>query len=140
MAKFDSYHSAKCVRCIDAVDVAAVADVVGEVVDTQFFESVVLYFSTGDINDLVATVLVEQCATSGGVYVAVPDTQLIGVETDLTLAADDDNKIAQLGVLNNLRFVRVTLQPSAASGVNIVSAVAVLGSPHEAPVIIPSFN
>ena len=139
MAKFDMYDNVVAKRVASPFDQADTTNLVGEVVDTTGFEGVVFLLLTGAINDLVSTVLIEQSATSGGVYVAVPDAQLHGVESSLTIAADDDDKVAQIGVRNTLPFVRLTFVVTTGSGVNLIAAVALLGLPHRAPTTPAAF-
>ncbi len=140
MAKFDMYNTVKAVRVASPFDQADTTNLVGEVVDTTGFEGVVLLFLTGGLNDLVSTILIEQSATSGGVYAAIPDAQLHGLETALTIAADDDNKVAQIGVRNTLPFVRATFVVTTGSGVNLIAAIAILGMPHRAKTTPAAFN
>ncbi len=78
MAKFDIYNSVVAKRVASPFDQADTTNLVGEVVDTTGFEGVLFLFLTGALNDLVSTIIIEQSATSGGVYVAVPDSQLHG--------------------------------------------------------------
>ncbi len=139
MAKFDMYNTVKAVRVASPFDQADTTNLVGEVVDTTGFEGVVFLFLTGGLNDLVSTILIEQSLTSGGVYAAVPDSQLHGLEAALTIAADDDDKVAQIGVRNNLPFVRATFVVTTGSGVNLIAAIALLGMPHRAPTTPAAF-
>jgi hypothetical protein len=92
------------------------------------------------LNDLVSTILIEQSATSGGTYTAVPDSQLHGLESALTIAADDDNKVAQIGVRNTLPWVRATFVVTTGSGVNLIAAIALLGMPSRAATTPAAFN
>ncbi len=139
MAKFDIYNSVVAKRVASPFDQADTTNLVGEVVDTTGFEGVLFLFLTGGLNDLVSTILIEQSATSGGVYAAVPDSQLHGLEAALTIAADDDDKVAQIGVRNTLPFVRATFVVTTGSGVNLIAAIAVLGIPHRAPTTPAAF-
>jgi hypothetical protein len=140
MAKFDMYHNVKAVRVASPFDQADTTNLVGEVVDTTGFEGVVFLFLTGALNDLVSTILIEQSATSGGTYTAVPDSQLHGLESALTIAADDDNKVAQIGVRNTLPWVRATFVVTTGSGVNLIAAIALLGMPSRAATTPAAFN
>lgn len=139
MAKFDMYNSVVAKRVASPFDQADTTNLVGEVVDTTGFEGVVFLFLTGVLNDLVSTILIEQSATSGGSYAAVPDSQLHGLEAALTIAGDDDNKVAQIGVRNTLPFVRASFIVTTGSGVNLIAAVALLGKPHRAPTTPAAF-
>ena len=130
MPSQDFSHKSKVVRCLSPVDVTAVADQVGEPIDTRFYEGLVIYFATGLLTDFVSSVLFEEADTSGGAYTTITDSRLIGIAADVTHAADDDDKVAQIGVRNVKRFVRITYQPTTAATANLVSAVAVLFAPQ----------
>ncbi len=140
MAKFDMYNTIVAKRVASPFNQANTSNLVGEVVDTTGFEGVVFLFLTGAINDLVSTILIEQSLTSGGVYAAIPNSQLHGLESALTMADDDDNKVAQIGVRNTLPFVRATFVVTTASGTNLVAAIAILGMPHRAKTTPAAFN
>ena len=132
MSKFDMQSVVKAIRFIDPFDQANTTDLVSEEIDTDGFESLVLLFALGALNDLVSTVLVEHSTVSGSGFTAVPDSQLNGLETSLTIAGDDDNKVAQIGYHGDRQFVRATLVVTTGSGVNLVAGIALLGTPHRA--------
>lgn len=139
MAKFDMMNSVKAVRMASPFDQADTTNLVGESVDTQGFEGLLLLFATGAINDLVSTILVED-SPDDSVFTAVPDSQLHGLETDLTIAADDDDKVAQLGYHGGQRYVRVTFVVTTGSGVNLIAGIYLLGLPQRAATTAAAFN
>lgn len=137
---FDLYHDVKVVRLIDPEDHASTADITSQEVDTKGFQSLVLAFALGSLNDLAATVEVQHSDTSGSGFAAVPDTELHGLEADLTIAATDDDKVAQIGYHGGKRYVRVVVTVSTGSGVNVLSAVGILGHPEKSPTTPTKFN
>jgi len=138
--KFDMNSVVKAVRLVSPFDQADTTNLVSEEVDTQGFESLVLLFATGAINDLVSTILIEHSLTTSTGFTAVPDSQLNGLEAALTHAADDDDKVAQIGYHGERRFVRITYVVTTGSGVNLIAAIALLGSPHRAATTPAAFN
>lgn len=103
------------------------------VIDRQGYESVEFIFSsgtTGTGGDTITPIVYESdTATSAG-FAAVADANLIGSETALTLSAANTGRIGYNG---GKRYVGIRLY-GVGTATAIVSAVAVLGDPHMAPV------
>ena len=143
MPSQDFSHTSKAVRCLSPTDVTSVADQVGTPIDTFNWLGLVVYFATGDLTDFISTILFEESETSGGVYTTIPDGQLIGIAADVTHAADDDNKVAQIGIKNTKRWVRLSYVVGTAATENLVAAIAVLFGPQKAVDTVaspPAFN
>lgn len=130
MATMDFSHRTKIVRAISPVDITAVANAVGEPLDTKNWLGLNILLSAGALTDFVATILIEESDSQGGVYTDV--ARLVGSLTDGTFAADSDDKVAQIGVLNVKRWVRLTVVVDTASAENLISAVYVLFAPQKA--------
>ncbi len=139
----DFSYGSKAVRCLSPVDITSAANAVGSTIDTFNWLGLVVYFATGALNDFVSTVLFEESETSGGVYTTIPDGQLIGIAADVTHAGDDDNQVAQIGIKNTKRWVRLTYVVTTASTENLVAAIAVLFGPQksvDSSADAPAFN
>lgn len=126
-------------RVISPVSVADNTAQVGQVIDGQGFGSVTYLIATGSIADADATftVLLEECDTSGGVYTAVADADLLGTEALAGFQFDDDNECRKLGYIGIKRYTRLTITPAANASAAVLAAVAVLGSPSVAPTANP---
>ena len=126
-------------RVISPVSVADTTAQVGQVIDGQGFGSVTYLIATGSIADVDATftVLLEECDTSGGVYTAVADADLLGTEALAGFQFDDDNECRKLGYIGIKRYTRLTITPAANASAAVLAAVAVLGSPSVAPTANP---
>ncbi len=126
-------------RVISPVSVADNTAQVGQVIDGQGFGSVTYLIATGSIADVDATftVLLEECDTSGGVYTAVADADLLGTEALAGFQFDDDNECRKLGYIGIKRYTRLTITPAANASAAVLAAVAVLGSPSVAPTANP---
>jgi hypothetical protein len=110
---------------------------VGTVIDSLGFESLVYAISIGTLSDADATyaVLLEESDTSGSGYTAVADSHMVGTEAEAGFTFADDGETRKLGYIGNKRHTRLTITPTGSnSGNSPISAVAILGHPHEAPV------
>ncbi len=132
MPKFDSYSNMKVVNAVAPVSQTNTTDRVGITVDTQGFEKAMFVLLNGLLNDLVATILIEDSPNDSD-WTAVVDANLLGLEADLAIAADDDTKVAQIGYNGPQRYVRMTYTVATGSGANLIGAACILSNPHRAP-------
>lgn len=134
----DMHNNIKVVHAITpaAVGTSGAANgTLSAVIDRQGYESVEFAFSsgtTGTGGDTITPIVYESdTATSAG-FAAVADADLLGTEDGqkLTLAAAVSSKIGYRG---NKRYVGIRLYGTG-TATAIVSAVAILGNPTQAPV------
>ena len=104
----------------------------GEWVDVQDFDSLTFIVSTGTVTDAgtasgFAFQVEEGDDTTTAGATAVADTDLIGVESDLTVTADtdDDKVIGTIGYRGTKRYVRMTATGTTATSA-VVSVVGIL--------------
>jgi hypothetical protein len=130
-------------RVLSPVSVADNTAAVGEIVDRLGYESLTYIIATGSLADADAAfaVLLEESDASdmtGAAAVADADmiSQTAGTapETAAGFTFADDNEVRKLGYVGNKRYTRLTITPSANASAALLSAVAVLGHPHSAPV------
>jgi hypothetical protein len=136
----DGAHNLHILRAIAPVSVADNAAQVGQIIDTKGFRSLTFAIAAGAIADADATFLVQvdhgdQANLADAAAVADPD--LIGLETQAGFQFDDDNETRKVGYIGNRRFVRLTVTPANNTGAALLSVVAILGSPHDAPTANP---
>ena len=105
----------------------------GEIIDTQFYEAVEFLLLSKTITDGAYAAQIWQSddsGMSGAVQVASPE--LLG-DADFALADDDTAK--RIGSIGKKRYQQLRIVSTATStGVDIMSAIAVLGRPHHMPV------
>ena len=118
---------------------AAVTDntpFVSAIIDTKGYESLTFLIAAGSLADadVTVTALVEasDAANMAGA-VTVPDKELIGTEAQASLTFADDNATRKIGYVGGPRYVRLTLTPANNTGNIFLSAIALLGHPHQAP-------
>lgn len=104
------------------------------IIDRQGYEAVEFVFQSGasaSVADTINPVVFEAAAT-GDSFTSVADADLIGTEADqkLTLTAAGASRIGYRG---NKRYLKLRLY-GLGTATAIVSAAAVLGRPHLAPV------
>jgi hypothetical protein len=102
------------------------------ILDRKGYESVEFVFSSGasaTVADTITPVILEAAAT-GDSFTSVADGDLIGSETALTLTAA---KSGRVGYRGSKRYLKIRLY-GVGTATAIVSAVAVAGHPHQAPV------
>lgn len=127
-------------RVISPVSVADTTAQVGQIIDRQGFDSVTYAIATGSIADADATftVLLEESDDSGmSGATAVADASLLGTEALAGFQFDDDNECRKLGYIGNSRYTRLTITPVANASAALISAVAILGHPANAPTANP---
>lgn len=136
----DLHNNIDVKRVISPVSVADTTAQVGQIIDRQGYESLEYVVATGSIADADATftVLLEESDDSGmSGSNAVADEDLIGTEVLAGFQFDDDNECRKLGYKGHKRYTRLTITPVANASAALLSAVAVLGSPHNAPTANP---
>jgi len=122
---------------------AAVVDntpFVSQIVDLLGYEAAEFVILTGALADADATftTLVEHGdAANLSDAAAVPDDQLIGLETQASFLFSDDDKVFKIGYRGPKRYGRVTLTPAANTGNAFVAGVWVLGHPRNRPTANP---
>ncbi len=123
-------------RAISPVSVADNTAQVSQIIDRQGFDGLAFLIATGSIADADATftVLVEDGDDSGlSDAAAVTDANLIGTEVLAAFQFDDDNEVRKIGYSGAKRYVRLTITPVNNASAAVLSAVAVLNGPHNAP-------
>lgn len=112
---------------------------VGAIIDRQGFESLTYAIATGALTDVDATytvLLEESDASDMSGANAVADADLIGTEAAAGFDQDDDGSTRKIGYVGSKRYTRLTVWPTGAdTGDSPVAAIAILGRPHEAPVV-----
>ncbi len=137
MGRVDLHNSIDVRRAISPVVSANDTPLVSQIIDRQGFDSLEFIIAIGVITDAASTytVLVEDGDNPVlSDNVAVPDTELLGTESLASFAQDADNSVLKIGYRGYKRYVRLTLTPANNSGDAPISVIAVLGSPHMAPV------
>lgn len=127
-------------RAISPVSVADTTAQVSQIIDLQGFDSLTFAIATGSIADADATfvVLVDHGdAANLSDAAAVADNELIGTEVLAAFTFADDDETRKIGYRGNKRYVRLTITPVANASAAVLSAVAVLGRPTNAPTANP---
>ncbi len=133
----DLHNNVAVRRAISPVSVADTTAQVSQIIDTTGFESLEFAINIGSVGDADATftVLVEDGAAANlSDAAAVADDDLLGTELLAGFQFDDDNEVRKIGYVGNKRYVRLTITPVNNALAALVSAVAVLGHPRNAPV------
>ena len=122
---------------------AAVVDntpFVSQIADLLGYEAAEFVILTGALADADATftTLVEHGdAANLSDAAAVPDDQLIGLETQASITFVDDDKVFKIGYRGPKRYARVTVTPAANTGNAFVAGMWVLGHPRNRPTANP---
>lgn len=111
---------------------------VSEIIDRAGFDALEFAIATGDLADADAifTVLVEDGDDPALTDAApVADGGLLGTEAAASFTFADDDSAFKIGYRGNKRYVRLTITPANNTGNAAISALAILGGPHLAPVV-----
>lgn len=113
---------------------------VSSIIPTAGYESLTFAIAAGSLADADATfaVTMEHGDASNLSDTTVPAaTDLIGTTALASFTFAADNKTFKIGYVGGKGFVRMTVTPSNNTGACYVSAVAILGHPHNAPTANP---
>lgn len=127
-------------RVISPVSVADTTAQVGQIIDRRGFDSLTYLIATGSIADADATftaLLEEGDDAALADAASVADADLIGTEALAGFQFDDDNECRKLGYKGHKRYTRLTITPVNNASAALISAVAVLGCPANAPTANP---
>jgi hypothetical protein len=136
----DLHNNIDVRRVISPVSVADTTAQVGQIIDRQGFESLEYVIATGSIASASATftVLLEESDDSGMASpAAVADADLLGTEVLAGFQFDDDNECRKLGYKGKKRYTRLTITPVGNASAALLTAVAILGNPSNAPTANP---
>ncbi len=134
----DMHNNIKVVHAISPQAIGTTGAANGKlsaVIDRQGFESVEFVFSSGasaSVADTINPIVYESDTATVAGFAAVDDADLLGLEAaqKLTLTAAGSSRIGYRG---NKRYVGIRLY-GLGTATAIVSAAAILGDPHNAPV------
>jgi hypothetical protein len=104
----------------------------GNAIDLQGYEACDFTIVAGNLTDGVFTPLIEESDASGSGYTAVADDDLIGLEADA--AVDADNEIKSIGYVGHKRYVKLSIVSSATDAGGPVGAIVTLGHARHNPV------
>lgn len=136
----DLHNNINVKRVISPVSVADNTAQVGQIIDRQGFGSLEYIIATGSLADADATfavLLEESDASNMDGAAAVADADLLGTEALASFIFSDDDKVFKLGYKGHKRYTRLTITPSGNASAAVLSAVAVLGHPANAPTANP---
>ncbi len=120
-----------------ALDPAAISTnttTVGNIIDSLDFESLEFIVAMGTITDGAYALLLEEGDDAAlADAAAVPADETLGALTGFVAADDDSTK--RVGSIGKKRYQRLSIvSTGVTTGVNMASAIAVLGNPKTAPV------
>lgn len=133
----DLYHNITVAAAIAPVSVSDNTAQVSNIVDRKGFNSVTFAIATGSLADADATftVLVEEGnAANLSDAAAVADADLLGTEAGASFTFAADNATRKIGYAGSKRYVRLTITPASNASAALMSAVAIMGHPQNAPV------
>lgn len=140
--KFDIHNNIYAVRAISPVAIGTTGTgKTSAAIDTAGYNGVEFLVNYGSVTatNAVFTVLLTECATTGGSFTSVADTDLIGTESAAGLAAASartsgttKNVTKRVGYIGNQRYVKIKVSSTVTAGA-IIGADALLHSPRNAP-------
>lgn len=132
----DQASRTKLTRVLSPVSVADNTAQVGQIIDTQNYDSLTFAILTGAIADADATFAVtvdHGDAANLSDAAAVPAAQLIGTTTGAAFQFDDDNEQRKIGYVGTKRYVRLTITPTGNASGALLAAVAIQQHPRSVP-------
>jgi hypothetical protein len=102
---------------------------VGLEIDRKGYSAIEFFLATGVVTDGDYSLILTECATSGGTFTAVDDADLLGLEPAYTADADDA-KIGRVGYIGNKRFLKATVLSANTTTGALITVIAVAGKPH----------
>jgi len=136
----DLHNNIHVKRVLSPVSVSDNTAQVGQIIDRQGYESLEYVIAAGSIADADATfavLLEEGDAANLSDAAAVADADLLGTEALAGFIFSDDDTVRKLGYRGNKRYSRLTITPSGNASAALLSAIAILGHPSNAPTTNP---
>lgn len=122
---------------------AAVTDntpFVSQILDMQGYEAAELIIQAGALADADATftLLLEHGDVANmSDAAAVPDAQLLGLETEGSFTFAEDDKCRKIGYIGNKRYIRATITPANNTGNIFLAATWLQAHPRNVPTSNP---
>ena len=118
------------INAFDIQEITTNTTTVGDIVDTEGFDSFLLAFLSGTITDGTYTILIED-GDDPALSDAAPvdDTFLTNTEADTSFTASEDNTSKTIGYVGNKQFVRPSIVSAGTSSGGFFGAIALLGNP-----------
>ena len=132
------HHDIQVKRAISPVSESGTTALVSQIIDTSGYDSLEFIIATGSIADADATftVLVEDGDNSAlSDNAAVADDFLVGTEAEASFTFASDNQVRKIGYKGSKRYARLTITPANNASAAVLSVVALLGHPNNAPVV-----
>lgn len=134
MAKKDIHSELRPIVAVNITTMSSNTTATGNNIDLLGFEGVEFFHFSGGITDGDYTLIIQEGDTTAS-YSNVADADLLGLEADASFTDnDDDNKVGKIGYRGSKRYVRALIVSSSVTTGGTVGCLAVLGSPHIAPV------
>ena len=138
---FDLANMIQAKRALSPVSVSDNTAQVAQAINSYGYQSVTYLIAIGSFADADATVtvLLEE-SSDNSTWSAVADADMISQtagtapETAAAWQFDDDNEVRKLGYIGNKQYTRLTMTPANNASALVLSAMAILGHPHVAPV------
>ncbi len=133
MSEFDLHTIIDDRVAMDNQEITTDTTTDGEIIDTKGFESLEFIFQAGAITDGAYAILLEEGDEANLSDAAVlPTADTLGALTGF--ADTDDDTTIRVGSIGKKRFQRAALVSTSTTSGGFFSAIAVLGTPHTAPV------
>ena len=131
--EYDLHSNVKQEVALVAAAISSNTTTVGAIIDTRGYESLEFIAQSGVVTDGVFDFLLEQ-----GEDPALADASAVPLSLTLGLLAGfisvDDNSAKRIGSIGKMRYQRLSfVSTGVTTGVDSMSAVAVLGHPKSAP-------
>lgn len=139
----DQAHDLQIKRVLSPASVADDTAQVGQIIDRLGYDALTYVIAIGSVADVDATftaLLEESDAANMAGANAVADADMISQaagaapEAAASFQFDSDDQVRKLGYIGNKRYTRLTITPANNASAALLSAIAVLGHPHSAPV------
>lgn len=132
--EYDGHNNIDDQVALDNAAITTDTTTVGNIIDTAGYNSLEFIITAGAITDGAYALLLEEGDDSGLSDVAiVPPAETLGALTGFVAADDDTSK--RVGSIGKKRYQRLSIvSTGTTTGVDAMSAVAILGVPAHAPV------
>ena len=132
MQVFELHHDTEQRTGLDITAISTDTTTAGEIIDTAGFEALEFYLISGTVTDGAYAVSLQH-----GDDASLSDAAAVSADETLgnaDFAAADDDAAKRIGYIGKRRYVRLSIVSTSTSTGGTIGAVAVLGTPHHAPV------
>ena len=137
MSEYDLHSNIKTEIALETQPIFMDTTTIGEIIDTKGFESIEYIIQAIAITDAsVFNIVLEEGDDAGLSDSTVLDSELVLGDLPVFTTSSEEG-VLRVGSIGKDRFQRLSIVSGEVGAGSVFSAIAILGNPHVAPVLVP---